>query len=244
MENFFERDFTVPSSAADPSGRLSIPGIFDLCMDLASEHAQRLDVGFAAMAARHAYWVAVRTRVRVYERPALMEKVRARTWPGKPGLVKCDRFYRLSRGGTVLAEGRTEWVGQDTDTGRVMKTADFGYPLRMEHLPEKVCEAPFTRFRDQPAEQDRCMTYTVGSRDIDMGRHMNNVAYVRMLLGTFSVAELEAMDVAEAEVSYVNACREGEELAVYRWRDGEGWRFLVQKADDGSPAVQMALRLR
>ncbi len=244
MENFFEKDYLVPSSAADPAGKLSIPGIFDLCMDLASEHAQRLGVGFADMAARRAYWVAVRTRVRLYDRPALMEQVRARTWPGKPGAVKCDRFYRLSRGDTVLAEGRTEWIGQNTDTGRVMKIGDFGYPTELDHLPEKVCQEPFTRFRDQPAEEDRCMTYTVGSRDIDMGRHMNNVAYVRMLLGTFSVAELEAMDIAEAEVSYADACREGETLAVYRWRDGKDWRFLVQKTADESAAVQMVLRLR
>ncbi len=244
MENSFEKDFTVVSSVTDPAGRLSIPGIFDLCMDLASEHAGRLGVGFDDMAARHAYWVAVRTRVRIYERPRLMERVRARTWPGEPGMVKCDRFYRLSRGDEILAEGRTEWIGQNTDTGRVMKIGEFGYPTELEHLPEKVCQERFTRFLDRPGPEDLLCRCTVGSRDIDMGRHMNNVAYVRLLLGTFSVAELEAMDVAEAEVSYVNACREGEELDVFRWRDGGGWRFLIQKAGDGSPAVQMALRLR
>lgn len=243
MENFFEKDYTVPSSGTDPAGKLSLPGIFDLWMDLASEHAQRLGVGFRDMASRHAYWVAVRTRVRVYERPGLLETVRLRTWPGQPGSVKCDRFYRMVRDGAVLAEGRTEWVGQNTDTGRVMRTGDFGYPAELEHLPERVCEAPFTRFREQPDPANLCLSYTVGSRDIDMGRHMNNVAYVRMLLGTFAVAELEAMDVAEVEVAYSNVCREGETLEVYRRRDGEGWHFLVQKPD-GTTAVQMALRLR
>lgn len=242
MENFFEKDFTVASSVVDPEGRLSLPGIFDLFMDLASEHAERLGVGFQAMSGKNAYWVAVRTRVRVYERPALLQTVRARTWPGRPGAVKCDRFYRLSLGGTVLAEGRTEWVGQNTVTGGIMKTADFGYPAEMEHLSERVCEAPFTRFRGQGAAEDLYGMYTVGSRDIDMGRHMNNVAYVRMLLGTFTVAELAAMDVAEAEVSYASACREGERLAIFRRKDEDGWHFLVQKAD-GTRAVDMILRL-
>ncbi len=240
--NVLETEFTVPSSASDPEGRMSVAGMFDKFMDLASEHAQGLDVGFDAMHERRAFWVAVRTRVRIYARPRLMERVQARTWPAAPKAVKCDRFYTLAQGERVLVEGRTEWVGQNIDTGRVMKVGDFGYPLWMEHRTERVCDAPFTRFREQPDPENLCLTYTVGSRDIDMGRHMNNVAYVRMLLGTFTVAQLEAMDIAEVEVSYSMACREGETLSVYRRQDGEGWHFLVQKPD-GTAAVQMAIRL-
>lgn len=242
-ENVFVREFSVQSSQVDAQGRMSIAGMFDLFMDMASSHAELLDVGFDAMHGRRAYWVAVRTRLCMHGRPRLQERVTARTWPGKPGAVKCDRFYTIARDGAVLAEGRTEWVGQNIDTGRVMKVGDFGYPLAMEHRPERVCDGPFTRFREQPAPENLCMTYTVGSRDIDMGRHMNNVAYIRMLLGSFTVAELEAMDAAEAEVSYAMACREGETLSVYRRQDEEGWHFLVQKPD-GTAAVQMVLRTR
>ena len=242
-ENIFETAFAVQSSQVNAQGRMSVAGMFDLFMDMASSHAEKLGVGYDGMRARHAYWVAVRTRVRVYERPRLTETVTARTWPGKPGAIKCDRFYTIARGDTVLAEGRTEWVGQNTDTGRVMKVGDFNYPLTMEHRTEKVCQEPFTRFREQPDPENLCLTYTVGSRDIDMGRHMNNVAYIRMLLGTFTVAELEAMDIAEVEISYAMACREGETLSVYRRRDEEGWRFLAQKTD-GTTAVQMAIRVK
>lgn len=243
-KNVYEKEFSVQSSQVDAQGFMSVPGIFDLFMDMASSHAEELDVGFDAMHERRAYWVAVRTRVRFAgERPRLMETVTARTWPGKPAAVKCDRFYTVSQGDIVLVEGRTEWVGQNIDTGRVMKVGDYGYPLAMEHRTERVCDAPFTRFREQPDPAGLCLTYTVGSRDIDLGRHMNNVAYIRMLLGTFTVAELEAMDIAEAEVSYSMACREGETLSVYRRRDEEGWHFLVLKPD-GTAAVQMILRLR
>ena len=242
-ENIFETDLAVQSSQVNAQGRMSIAGMFDLFMDLASSHAEKLDVGFDAMHARRAYWVAARTRVHIYERPRLMEPVSARTWPGTPGAVKCDRFYTVTRNGTVLVEGRTEWVGQNIDTGRVMKVGDFGYPLTMEHRPERVCQGPFTRFREQPDPANLCRTYTVSSRDIDMGRHMNNVAYIRLLMDTFTVAELEAMDIAEVEVSYAMACREGERLSIYRRRDEEGWRFMVQKPD-GTAAVQMALRTK
>ncbi len=243
MENHLEKDVSLFTSRVDYEGKLKLAGLFDLFMDLAAEQAELMGVGYEDMMRHRAFWLAVRTRVHIYKNPGYGDVVKVKTWPGKPSLVKCDRFYTLKKGEELLAEGRTEWAAQNIDTGRVMKTDGFGYPVDMEPLPERVLDRPFTRFRDKPDPECLHTTYTVCSRDIDTGRHMNNVAYVRMLMGTFTVAELQAMDVAEAEISYSSACREGETLRVYRRKDDEGWHLLVQKPDD-TIAAQMVLRLR
>ena len=243
MENFLEKEETLYTSKLDYGGNLKLAGLFDLFMDLAAEQAERMNVGYADMMGHRAFWLAVRTRVRIHKTPGYGDKVTVKTWPGKPGIIKCDRFYTLKRNGELLAEGRTEWAAQNVDTGRVMKTSEFGYPVDMEPLPERVCEGLFTRFKEKPEPENLHTTYTVCSRDIDTGRHMNNVAYVRMLMGSFTVSELESMDIAEAEINYQDACREGEELRLYRRKDEEGWHLLVQKPD-GAVAAQMILRLR
>ena len=243
MKNILEQLITIPSSRTDARGQLSVVGAFHTIMDLASDHAEIIGVGYGDMCARGAYWVAVRTRLRFYDRPAMGQEVRLQTWPGKAGSVKCDRFYRISQGARPVIEGRTEWVAQDFETGRILKTDAFGYPLDMAVRPERVCDVPFTRFKDDPAPENLVQTYTVGSQDIDTGRHMNNVAYVRMLMGTFTVAQIEAMDICEVEVAYRVACREGEALTIYRRQDGEGWHFLVCKAD-GTAAMQAVIRLK
>ena len=243
MQNYLEKEEVLLTSKLDYAGKLKLAGLFDLFMDLAAEQAAYMNVGYEQMLEYRAFWLAVRTRVRLYRTPGLQDRVKVKTWPGKPGLVKCDRFYTLTMDGETLAEGRTEWVAQNIDDGRMLKTSEFCYPLDMEPLPERVCDGAFTRFKEKPEPANLCAHYTVGSRDIDTGRHMNNVAYVRMLMNTFSVAQLEAMDIAEAEISYSAACREGEELAIYRRKDEEGWHMLVQKPD-GTTAAQMVLRLR
>ena len=243
MKNILEQNITILSSRADARGQLSVVGAFHTIMDLASDHAEDIGVGYGDMGARGAYWIAVRTRLRFYTMPAIGQAVRLQTWPGKAGSVKCDRFYRVSQGDTAVIEGRTEWIAQDFETGKILKTDAFGYPLDMEVWPERVCDEPFTRFRDKAEAENLVQTYTVGSQDIDTGRHMNNVAYVRMLMGTFSVAQIEAMDIYEVEVAYRVACKEGEVLTIYRRQDDEGWHFLVCKAD-GTAAMQAVIRLR
>lgn len=244
MDNFLVKDYIVSSSLCDAQGKLGIRNIFDICMDMAAEHAVALGVGYYEMLERRCYWVAVRTRVRLHERPPLGENVTVETWPGKPSLAKADRFYRLMRGDKLFAEGRTEWAAQDIDTGMIRRTDSYGYPVDLTHREEKLCAEPFTRFKiAQPAPEELAQVYTVGSMDIDVGRHMNNVAYIRMLLGTFTTAEQEEMDIAEVEISYRNACFEGEKLSIYRQKEGNIWRFQVEK-QEGGVAVHAAIKLR
>lgn len=240
MESIWSKDYTIMTSLCDARGLLGIKNIFDIFMDMASEHAARLGVGYYDMLERRCFWIAVRTRVKLYGRPRLGDTLRAETWPGKPGLAKSDRFYRILRDGAVMAEGRTEWAVQDIDTGAVRRTDSYGFPMELGFRDERVCEAPFRRFRAGQTAPEYCCAYTVGSQDIDVGHHMNNVAYVRMLLGTFTTAELAAMDVTEAEISYRLACFEGEELAIERRREADGFRFDVLRPD-GQTAAQAML---
>lgn len=244
MENFRKTEHTILTSLCDAQGKLSVSRLFDLFMDMAADHAARLGVGYYDMLERRCYWVAVRTRVRIHRRPRLGETITAETWPGKPGLAKSDRFYRLAAGEELLAEGRTEWGAQDIDTGAVRRTDSFGFPMDLDFREERLCPEPFTRFRDGDFSDggDVCR-YTVRSTDIDVGRHMNNVAYIRMLLGTFSTEEQEAMDISEVEISYRRGCFEGEELQIVRRRTEDGWQFLVRRPD-GETAAHAAMRLR
>ena len=244
MENTAVREFLVPTSGCDAGGRLGIDSVFDIFMDMAALHAEQLGVGYRDMLACRCIWVAVRTRVRLYARPGLGEAITAETWPGKAGPAKMDRFCRLSQGGRVLAEGRTEWGVQDVDTGLVRRTSSFPYPTGLICRPERVCGEPFRRFVDaDPAGLAPVCEYTVRSTDIDLGRHMNNVAYLRMLLGTFSTEELEGLDFSEVELFYRRACFEGERLRVLRRREGQDLLFQVARPT-GETAVHALFRPR
>ena len=244
MENRREKEYTILTSLCDAQGKLSVPGVFDVFMDMAADHAARLGVGYHDMLDRRCYWVAVRTRVRVTRFPRLGEVMSAETWPGKPGLAKSDRYYRLRAGEELLAEGRTEWGVQDIDTGAVRRMDSVGFPMELPLWEERVCAEPFTRFKDSDfADITDVRPYTVSSMDIDVGRHMNNVAYIRMLMGTFTTEEQEAMDVSEVEISYRRACFEGEELRIVRRRTESGWQFQVRRPD-GETAVHAAMILR
>ncbi len=211
----FERTFYVVPSICDINSRMSMADTFALFMDIATEHATQLGLGNREMAAKGLFWTTIRTRVKFKKRPYMMSKVTASTWPGPPQKARCDRFYTVTKDGETVIEGRTEWAVVGLQDGKV-HSMEGVYPEGLKILDDTVCTEPFTRFEKKWDDAEELETYTVRSTDIDLGKHMNNVAYIRTALGAFSNAEIKEMAVSEIEVCFRRACYEGEKLKIVR----------------------------
>ena len=107
-------------------------------------------------------------------------------------------------------------------------------------LPLEIEDA-LGRVRDDFTEADRCFSRAVFSSDIDYGNHMNNVAYVKTMLDTFSSAELAALPIKSFEIRYGEPCREGETIAIYRRETDGGCLFAIKK-ENGKTAATAVLR--
>lgn len=236
-QGVFVREFPVATSRCDAEGKLSVTQIFNMFQDMAAEHAQYLGIGGANMFARGIFWLTIRTRIRVYKRPYLMDApVVIQTWLGeyKDTDLRTDRYYRMLCKGEVVAEGRTEWGVLSLEKKSIVRVGESGMP-KVELYPDKVLTEPFRRFRTKPEEGELLFDYTVNMGDIDVGMHMNNCAYPRSVMNTFTVAEMKEHPVTEMEVCYRNACYEGEKLTIARRKTEEGWQFVIRK-EDGSEA--------
>jgi len=227
------KEFKVPISLCDDRSLMSYPAIFSLFMDLASEHGPEIGLGLDDLGKKNLFWLTVKTKVKVHRRPDMLTPVAASTWPEKPGRVRCNRYYTLHCGEELLAEGKTEWALIDTVSGRLCRFADV-YPQDLPHIDDTVCDEAFTRIGEDFSDSVCLGTYTVKSTDIDLGRHMNNAAYVKALFGFFTTGQLAKMDITDIEVTFKNACFEGEELQVYRRDANDGCEIGFIKADGKS----------
>lgn len=243
MDAVYTSRLRVGASMCDFRGQLGLANTFALFQDVASEHAEVIGVGFEAMRARNAFWLTVRTRVHFYERPALMQMVEASTWAHAPGATRCDRFYQLTAGEKLLAEGRTEWCVYDTEKNAVRPTAEAGFDPGIAFCEDTVLGAPYARFRHDFTDADRACTHRVLPSDVDLGRHMNNVAYLRMLTDSFSVEEQAQLDAEEMEILFCLPCFEGQTLEIMRRKTDDGYEFGVRRPD-GRYAALAALRTR
>lgn len=231
MEAVFERTADVPSSMCDHTGRLGMADTFNLFMDLATVHALQMGCGWRHMMPKGLFWLTVKTKVvfgPVETRPPMGDEVVLRTWPEAPDKMRCVRDYQLDWGGRTVISGKTEWAILDMGTQRLVPVADV-YPEGLAFDREPACPTPFVRVVDDFAGVEPYARYTVRSTDIDLGGHMNNVAYVRAVLGSFSVDEQRAIDIREIDAIFRNQCFEGDELALQRRETADGYDIRLSK---------------
>ena len=104
----------------------------------------------------------------------------------------------------------------------------------------RVFDLPFSRIDDHFEDCTQLCSYTVSSRDIDISQHMNNVHYVRALMGALTTKQIEELNITGAEAIFRIQCYEGEVLSI-RMREWENGIDLAAVKEDGKTA--MILRL-
>ena len=226
MENKLTIPVRIKTSDCDYDSLLSYPDVFAMFMDMASLHSRALKNDASVLTPRGLFWVTARSKARIFRRPAEGEAVDLSAWPEKPERIRGRRDYTMEQNGERLAEGTTEWIIIDRNTGRFYSLDDL-YDKDFEFYPEKVLPEPyyrfFTEFTGEPFAE-----YTVRSVDIDFEGHMNNVAYIRALFGLFSRKELEEMAPSEIELQYKVSCYEGDRLLWYRQKTDDALEICAK----------------
>ena len=199
----------------DANSRLSIPAAFDLFQDTATLHADKFDIGPAGMNRRNYFWIISKTVMHFDRLPVMMDHVEARTWIQPADRAKCERDFAVFSGDEQLLMCRSIWAVMSHETGRLVPMTGL-YPEDVEFEEPVPDGTGFSKIGKNFEGAGIIGEYTICSTDIDLGGHMNNVNYIRAMLGCFSAEEIAAMDIHDIEVQYIMQSYEGETLTSLR----------------------------
>ena len=244
MQTNFHKELYINMTHCDHTSHLGIPQTFGIFLDLATEHAESLGIGTKLIREKHIFWVTGRTRAHFYRKPSMTELVQAETFMGPGRGPRAARYYRLFTEGEILVEGKTDFVATNLATGQLERISDF-YPTQdeiTENLKNEILPLsdPAPRISPDFSEASVIGSYTVRSTDIDLGGHMNNVAYLWAIAGLFSSKDLDSASWTDVDIAYRKPCYEGETLTA-RLRRLENVTELALTKPEGEAAVLIRL---
>lgn len=205
-----EREMRTMPSMCDRNSVMDLPAMLDMFQDMAGIHADTVGIGAIEMEERGLFWIVSKIRLRVNRRPQVGEMLNAVTWIQPAERASCERDFAISADGEWLAYVKSMWAALRRDNGRLAPMADF-YPDADFTIAPPDDES-FTRLSKNFDDAEPVGEYTIRSVDIDRGGHMNNVNYVRALLGCFTCDQLEEMDIKELDMQFLMQCYEGETI--------------------------------
>ena len=217
----YSLDRIILPSMCDGDSNLSIPAAFEMFQDMATLHADFFDIGPDGMNRRNYFWVISKTAMHINRMPKMMGRVVNTTWFQHSDRAKCERDFAIYDGDETLIECRSIWAVMSHDTGRIVPMDEL-YPndVTFDHPAPDYIE--FSRVSKDFGGCEEIGKYRIRTVDIDLGGHMNNVNYVRAMLGCFSSEELREMNITDIEVQYISQSYEGETLRFLKRDSGDG----------------------
>lgn len=220
----------VGASMTDPQANLSVIGSFQIVEDavtgLLGEHG--LD-NITLKGKYNAAWVFAKNKVKVLEKIGWNEEFHVECFISSitRAAVNMDTAIR-NKAGKLCVYSRAQLCMLDLAAGRIRKVPEFdmGDGLITQQPEKDIVFAGFQNRELFPVGQVR-VNYT----NIDFSRHTNNIEYIRFMLDTYTVQELEERPVKEMEISYTGQSYENDVLAIYRGSFGEKDIFTLQKED-------------
>lgn len=216
MDHIYSREYYLAAGDGTPEQCLPVGRAVARCIEVATDHANLLGVGYENLKAHGQSWVLSRIVLEMTSYPRVNETYTVETWVDSFNRAFSDRFFRiLDCRGEVCGYSRSTWVAIDLEKRTLADISRFD-ALKASITAVRECPIrPCGRHR--PVGTDAEVTErTFMYSDIDSNRHVNTVRYVEMLLDRWPLDFHDSHRVSRLEVSFMRECLCGEraELAL------------------------------
>lgn len=211
MEKTLTREYLLTPASSNAEQQLPLSLLISHVIEIATDHANQLGIGFLNIEKDGIGWVLSRVTVEMRRWPKVGERYSVTTWVETYNKHFSERCFSVEdEKGETLGYVRTVWVIIDLKSHKSVGTA--GLPLPEEIISRREC--PILRqVRHKPFVPQKRVEYTFKYTDIDFYRHVNTLRYVSLLLNQFPIAEFDSNHLSRFEVAFMNEAKCGE-LAV------------------------------
>lgn len=170
-------------------------------IEVATEHADALNVGFERLAQDGILWVLSRLSFEVKRYPTLFEEYSLSTWiEGYNRHFSARNFEICGSDGEILGYARTIWVAIDMKTRRPADISSLSYIS--DTAIDYPCPIP-RQGKIRPIDPPQIAhDYRFRVSDIDCNRHVNSARYVELILNQLDLSAFDECFLSHFEIEY------------------------------------------
>ncbi|MDE6540697.1 MAG: hypothetical protein K2L74_01655 [Muribaculaceae bacterium] len=239
----FNSHYNLTAGEADAHSLMPVTLLVERVIEIATRHANCLDVGYDDLKTAGIGWVFSRMSALIERYPRINEEYALNTWIESYNRHFCERcFDMVDAAGSLLASVRCTFVAIDMKNRTMADLASF----EREAIPtlDRPCAVrPAPRMRRLPKDcEQRALHF--GYCDIDFNRHVNTVRYIERVLDHWPLAHHDRNAVRRIDIAFSHELLYGEEatlrVAPADGADGSAHECEII-APDGTRAATMRI---
>ncbi len=173
--------YTLTAGESNAEGVMPLTLLVERIIEISTEHANNLNIGYATLIKQNIGWVLSRLSVEMTSLPTINESYTLTTWIESYNRHFSERNIAITgHDGKIFGYARTVWVAMNFATRTV---ADLNL-LDRESFPTANLACPIEKTPRIASLPDATtnLEYTFKYCDLDFNRHVNTVRYVELLM--------------------------------------------------------------
>lgn len=214
------KSFGISAAGCDAARRLPPSTLVADIIDLAVAHADKLGVGYAAMAPHGIMWVMGRLSIEAERWPVMFDTYTLTTWVASVNRMMSERDFEITVDGRHAGYARTIWSAIDSTTRQAALLTPVIGGLDIAIRSDRECPVGRAPRLGSPATPDSVRSYTFGLSDLDFNRHVTTTRYVDLIVDTIPLdlydrSSLRRIDLAfHREARYADTVDISSQLAA------------------------------
>lgn len=214
--------------------------ILKMLEEIAEQNSFEVGFGLENLAETNSAWLLLDWKFEIIKRPKYKEKIDVETWSRK--MERCygyRDFEVYNKEKELIAKGTSKWVLIDIEKRRPVRIEDSvaekyakyndkGYSVFENEIEkiEEITEDNLQYIRE----------YKVQRRDIDVNKHMNNIAYLVLAYEMLPDEVYENNLFKNIRITYKKELRYGETVKCY-YTNKENKHIITIKSEDKINAI-------
>ena len=184
-------------------------------IEVATEHANILGVGYADLIKSKEGWVLSRRTIEMPRYPGINEEYSLTTWIEGFNRLYSERNMEIQDGnGETIGYVRSIWVAIDMETRRPCDLTKIDWLAKT--ISDRPCPiAKQSRLLPiKPEEATLSAQHRFKVSDIDFNRHVNSVRYMDAFLNQWDLEHYDNNDIGRFEIQYLHETHFGDKAHI------------------------------
>lgn len=208
VDNQYTHHYCLTAGEAGAEGTMPLTLVLHRAIEVATEHANILKIGYAELSEHHIAWVLSKISIEMYRYPAINESYSFTTWIegyNRRFSVRCFAVYGADG---LIGYIRSIWAAIDIDKRTIADLSLF----EPASFPVVTRECPIAQVPRLPQLAPECTagTYTFRYCDVDFNRHVNSVRYLTVILNQWNLEHYDHNSISRIDIAYHRECYYGD----------------------------------
>ena len=226
MVSHWEESLKVRAYDVDSNNRLKLSSFFNYMQDVASAHADNLNVGWKALQTEGLFWVLSWMKIDFENYPKFEDVIKIKTWPKGKYKLYALRDFILSDGNLeIYGKASSAWLLLNLQTKRINDLNKFLINIpyspndhALNVLPEKI---------NLENSKETFLYKQVDYTDIDINEHVNNAKYIEYIQNCYDLDFHKNYKIKSLTVSFNSETKFGDKLELYKNVIGDLEHYIV-----------------